>query len=128
VGPRSSLQQQQEALVSKGLTGPAAAVWGGASSPTAVGQVAAAEQSAQLLQCAPEARLLGVLRSLVLYAADQPLALLCELALRQAAHDHAHPPYGIARSTCAGFSERSLRSCCSFQLMKPATCRGQPHG
>jgi hypothetical protein len=34
----------------------------------------------------------------VLYAADQPLALLCELALGQAAHDHAHPPDGIARS------------------------------
>jgi hypothetical protein len=34
----------------------------------------------------------------VLDAADQPLALLSELALRQALHDHAHPPYGIARS------------------------------
>jgi hypothetical protein len=29
VGPWSSLQQQQEAVVSNHLTGPAAAVWGG---------------------------------------------------------------------------------------------------
>jgi hypothetical protein len=29
-------------------------------------------------------------------------------------------------STCAGFSEPSLRSCCSFQLMNPATCRTAP--
>jgi hypothetical protein len=47
---------------------------------------------------APEARLLGVLSSLVLDAADQPLALLSELALRQATHHHAHPPDGIACS------------------------------
>jgi hypothetical protein len=40
---------------------------------------------------APHARLLGLLCSLVLDAANPPLALLCELALRQAPHHHAHP-------------------------------------
>ena len=46
----------------------------------------------------PHTRLLGLLCSLVLYAANQALALLCELTLWQAAHDHAHPTDGIACS------------------------------
>ncbi len=68
----------------------------------------AALQQAGMLLCtsslrcaarhAPHTRLLGVLRSLMWDAADEPLALLCELALRQAPHDHAHPSDGIACS------------------------------
>jgi hypothetical protein len=34
----------------------------------------------------------------MLDAADEPLALLCELTLGQAAHNHAHTPDGIASS------------------------------
>jgi hypothetical protein len=43
-------------------------------------------------------RLLGLLRCLVLYAANEPLALLSELSMRQAAHDHAQPAYSILPS------------------------------
>jgi hypothetical protein len=68
---------------------------------------------------APHARLLGLLCSLVLDAANPPLALLCELALRQAPHHHAHP---AELSTWDGFSEPSVRSCCSLHLKNPATC------
>ena len=73
---------------------------------------------------APHTRLLGVLCSLVLYAADQPLALFCELVLRQASHDHAHPSDGIACSAehLGRFSEPSVRSYCSLHLKNPATC------
>jgi hypothetical protein len=97
------------------------AVWGGDWQLSASGSTTAAAAAA----CAPEACLLGLLRCLVLDAADQLLALLSELTVRQARQTRRMALRAVL-STCAGFSEPSLRSCCSLQLIKPATCGTAP--